>query len=300
VSIIEVNSRNMAFLECLSSATRIKIIELLNDKPMNIGELADVLGVSSAIVTKHIQKMERAGIIATESATGKRGMQKVCSLQMDTVQLLFKTSKPEPQRSYSASIPVGHFIACDIKPTCGMVTTKKMIGIVDDPRYFADPDHVQARHIWFGSGYVEYRIPNYLLSNQTLERFEVSLEIASEAPGFNEQWPSDITFSVNGVEIGQWTCPGDFGSKPGVYTPQHFNLGSQYGLLKTLSVTSEGSFIDGLRVAEATIETIGVACGKDVVLRIASYESAEHCGGVSLYGRGFGNYDQDIEVKMYY
>jgi len=297
---IEVNSRNLAFLECLSSATRIKIIELLNDKPMNIGELAEVLGVSSAIVTKHIQKMERAGIIATESSTGKRGMQKVCSLQLDTVQLLFKTSKPEPKRSYSASIPVGQYIDCEVKPTCGMVTTTKMIGILDDPRYFADPDHVLARHIWFGSGYVEYRIPNFLLSNQKLERFEVSLEIASEAPGYNEQWPSDITFSVNGVEIGQWTCPGDFGSKPGVYTPQHFNLGSQYGLLKTLSVTSEGSFIDGLRVAEATIETIGVAYGKDVVLRIACLEDAEHCGGVSLYGRGFGNYDQDIEVKMYY
>ncbi|MFD0712645.1 ArsR/SmtB family transcription factor [Paenibacillus sp. GCM10027626] len=297
---IEVNGDNMAFFECLSSATRVKIIELLNDRSLNIGELAELLGVSSAIVTKHIQKMEQAGIVATESATGKRGMQKVCSLQLDSVQLMFRQSKPAAQRSYAASIPLGQYIAWDIKPTCGMVSEQKLIGMLDDPRYFADPERVQARHIWFGSGYVEYRLPNFLLSNQSLKRLEIALEVASEAPGYNEQWPSDITFSINGIELATWTSPGDFGSKKGVYTPQHFNFGSQYGLLKTLSVTEEGTFIDGVYVSPVTIGQIGIAFGKDVLFRIACHEAAEHCGGVSLYGRGYGNYDQDIEVKMFY
>ncbi|UVI28885.1 ArsR/SmtB family transcription factor [Paenibacillus spongiae] len=297
---IEVNSDNLAFLECFSSSTRIKIVELLNIKPMNIGELAELLGVSSAIVTKHIQKMEHAGIVATESATGKRGMQKVCSLQLESVILQFKTNKPVPQKSYIASIPIGQFIACDIKPTCGMVSESRMIGMIDDPRYFADPEHVKAKHLWFGSGWIEYRIPNFLLSNQQLKRLEISLEIGSEAPGYNEQWPSDITFAVNGVEIGTWTCPGDFGSRPGIFTPQSFNLGSQHGLLKTLSVTDKGTFMDGVQISNVTIDAIGITFGKEVTLRIVSPESAENCGGVTLYGRGFGNYDQDIDIHMYY
>lgn len=26
-------------------------------------------------------------------------------------------------------------------------------------------------------------------------------------PGYNENWPSDITFSLNGVDIASWTSP---------------------------------------------------------------------------------------------
>ncbi|WP_240353099.1 ArsR/SmtB family transcription factor [Cohnella algarum] len=69
---IPVTVRQMAVLECFSSESRVRIIELLNRKPMNVKELAEALGVSSAIVTKHVQKLEEAGIIRTESLSGAR------------------------------------------------------------------------------------------------------------------------------------------------------------------------------------------------------------------------------------
>ncbi|MFE4711909.1 ArsR/SmtB family transcription factor [Paenibacillus sp. NPDC056722] len=297
---IEVNSSNLAFLECLSSGTRIRIIELLNDRPMNIGELAEAIDVSSAIITKHIQKMERAGIISCETSVGKRGMQKLCSLQMDSINLQFRVTKPQPKKSYTVSMPVGQYAAFEVNPTCGLASELKMIGMVDDPRYFADPEHVQAKHLWFGSGWIEYRIPNFLLSNQLLKRLEISLEICSEAPGFNEQWPSDISFFINGIDVGMWTSPGDFGSKPGIFTPDWWHHGTQHGLLKTLVVMEEGTYMDGVRISDVTTSMLGINFSKEVTLRIASLTSAENCGGVTLFGKGFGNYDQDIEVNMYY
>jgi hypothetical protein len=40
----------------------------------------------------------------------------------------------------------------------------------------------------------------------------LSLELGSEAPGFCDNYPSDIYFYVNGIEIGCWTSPDDLQS----------------------------------------------------------------------------------------
>jgi predicted transcriptional regulator len=298
---IEATGKNLSFFECFSSATRLKIIELLNEKPMNIKDLAEAVGYSSAIMTKHIQKLEESGIISTHSEPGKRGTQKMCSLTMDSVLLQLKTeaTQPDPNR-YSLSIPIGQYANYQVKPTCGLASETKIIGFFDDARYFSDPEHVRASHLWFSSGYIEYRLPNYLLSHQKLRSVDISLELCSEAPGFQENWPSDISFYLNNIPIGTWTCPGDFGSKRGAYTPIWWEHGTQHGLLKNISLRKDGTYLDGIRLSDTTIHDIPLAYGNDFHFRIASHIEAEHCGGVSLFGRKFGNYDQDIEVTIAY
>ena len=41
---IEVSTKNMFFLECFSSETRVKIIELLGEEPLNIKQLSQRSG----------------------------------------------------------------------------------------------------------------------------------------------------------------------------------------------------------------------------------------------------------------
>ncbi|MCR2803916.1 ArsR/SmtB family transcription factor [Paenibacillus soyae] len=297
---IEIDSKNMPILECFSSETRVKIMELLNDEPRSINELAEALGLSSAIVTKHIQKLEEAGIIRTESISGKRGRRKVCHLLHETITLRFKSTKPSEENVYTVSIPVGQYTDYEVHPTCGLASETGMIGMVDDPRYFSSPDHVKAKHIWFGSGFVQYRIPNYLVGRQQLRELQLSFEICSEAPDYNEQWPSDIYFSLNGVELGMWTCPGDFGRHRGVLTPSWWTVGTQHGLLKTLTVGQDGTYLDGQRLSGVTPTDLGIQVGKDFAFQIANPETAVHRGGVNLFGSRFGNYDQEIEVAVRY
>jgi predicted transcriptional regulator len=295
---LEVSTHNMPFFECLSSESRIRIIELLNEKPMNIKDLAVSLGISSAIVTKHVQKLQKAGIVQCESIAGIRGLQKICRLHLDQAVLQF-LHKKQDEPTYTASIPVGQYAAFEVKPTCGLASASQIIGIIDDPRYFADPQHVHANHLWFGSGYVEYRIPNFIHGHQQLRSLSISFEICSEAPGYNDQWPSDISFFINDVPLGLWTCPGDFGSQKGVHTPDWWMHGTQHGLLKTLNVHQEGTYLDGVRMSNVTVSDLSMAAAKDVSFRIASLESSAYCGGISLFGKHFGNYNQDIEVSMH-
>jgi predicted transcriptional regulator len=290
----------MPFLECFASETRVRIIELLNDHPLSIRELADALGISSAIVTKHIQKLEYAGIVGTESVSGTRGRRKVCHLLPESVTLKFKTPEVPERNRYAVSIPIGQYADYQVKPTCGLASETGIIGMVDDPRYFADPEHVKARHLWFASGYVEYRIPNYLVGSQTVRSLSLMFEICSEAPGYNENWPSDLSFVVNDIPLGTWTCPGDFGATRGAFTPSWWEMGTQYGLLKTLTVRPDGTFLDGVRLSDRTPRDLAVRAGEEFRFRIASPETAVHCGGVSLFGRQFGNYDCELEVTVSY
>ncbi|WP_080836815.1 ArsR/SmtB family transcription factor [Cohnella massiliensis] len=297
---IPVTVRQMAVLECFSSESRVRIIELLNRKPMNVKELAEALGVSSAIVTKHVQKLEEAGIIRTESLSGARGRQKVCHLRLDSITLLLKTPEEGSSNRYAASIPVGHYTAYEAKPTCGLASRTKIIGMLDDPRYFSDPEHVEAAHLWLGSGFVEYRVPNYLLSGQRALGVTVTLELCSEAPGYNVNWPSDIYFYLNDVPLGFWTCPGDFGGAPGAHTPAWWKYGTTHGLLKSIRLRHDGCFIDGVRMSPVTLGEVPIVYGEELRFRIAAPESARHAGGLSLFGKGFGNYDRDIEVTVEY
>ncbi len=296
---IDVSLENMAFLEVFSSTTRVRIIAMLDEKAMNIKDMAIELGISSAIVTKHIQKMEEVKIIKCESVPGIRGMQKICSLNLDQVTLRLK-SNAKCETSLVHSIPVGQYTSYNVQPTCGLACKTKLIGIVDDPRYFADPNHNNASLIWFGHGWVEYRIPNYLLSNQLVKKLEISLEICSEFPGSKEEWPSDITFYINNIKVGIWTAPGNFGKKKGVLNPEWWNYGSQYGLLKTIIVNREGSFLDGINISSVNITELNLAFSSEITFKIANHDNSRNVGGITIFGKNFGNYNQDINVTINY
>jgi predicted transcriptional regulator len=297
---LDVTTKNMNVLECFSSVTRVRILELLNVRPYNIGELAETLGLSSAIITKHIQKLEEAGIVSSENSVGKRGTQKRCFLKVDQLTLRLRTTETEKQEDpvrYVTELPIGQYIRYEVQPSCGLASSVKRIGMMDDPLYFDDPERTQAEHLWFASGFVEYRIPNYLVGQAEAASITFSLEICSEAPQYNENWPSDITFAVNDMEVATWTCPGDFGNKRGLYTPEWW-MDTQYGLHKTISINQQGSYIDGVISSNVRIDQLNIKAGSEILFRIACPDTAVHCGGVSLFGKGFGNYPQDIRVTI--
>ncbi len=295
----QVSVKNIKLFECLSSATRIRILELLCEGSRNIGELASLLGISSAITTRHIALLEEVNLIQTKNVPGKRGIQKICSLAVNEIVLNFE--KHNMHKEYKkVSIPIGQYSSYEVAPTCGLSSQEGFIGVKDDPRYFSDPSHIKAALLWFKTGWVEYRIPSYIISAQALREIEISLELCSEFPSYKDDWPSDIHFYLNGVLLGVWTSPGDFGSGKGTFTPDWWNLGTEYGLLKNISITNDGCKLDGIHLSDVKLGQIPITNGEDLILRIAVPAGARNPGGVNLFGRGFGNYDQDIEVRAYY
>src|SRR5699024_10676166 len=74
---LDISEASLATFEALASDVRLKIIQLLSLKKMNIKELETELNLSSAIVYKHIKKLEEAELIKTERIPGVSGLQKV-------------------------------------------------------------------------------------------------------------------------------------------------------------------------------------------------------------------------------
>ncbi len=297
---LEINKESLPVYEALASEVRLHIIQLLSKNKLNIKELSEALGISSPIVTKHVKKLEDAGIIRTEKIPGKSGLQRISILKVDCIEINFPAKISQSYATYETSVPVGHFTNYHVVPTCGIATTEDIVGTLDDPRFFMDPKRMDARILWFTQGFIEYKSPNFLREEDELQQIEISLELASEAPLSNDNWPSDITFSLNGLELGTWISPGDYADKRGKFTPDWWPpIINQYGLLKTVRITSHGTYMDDELLSKITIHDIDTKT--DVWnLKLEVKEDATNIGGVTIFGREFGNHNQDILFKIYY
>ena len=291
----------LELFKALGSDIRVEIVKiLLNEKSMNMNELASRLNITNGALTSHIKKLEESGVVTVSSEAFGHGNQKVCSVQLDKI-LIDLQNKPENENVYTTDIKVGLFNDYSVYPTCGLANSDRIIGEVDDTRYFAHPDRYEADILWFTKGYVEYGIPNFVPFNQKVDEICICAELSSEAPGVNNVWPSDICFYLNGTLLGTWTSPGDFGDVKGIFTPDWwFPNWNQYGLLKMLVINHQGTFIDGLQISDVTIDQFGLTSKSSLKFKLEVSEDAEHVGGLTIFGRGFGNYNQDINVKLAY
>lgn len=289
--------------KALGSEIRIQILKLLlENREMNMNELASGLGITNGALTSHMKKLEETGIVKVLTEHEGHGNQKLCRVNVDKILVEIESRETEGRKNiYNTEVNVGHYSDYEVYPTCGLATDTALVGEVDDPRYFAHPDRIKARILWFTKGYVEYRIPNLLPGATKIEQIALSLEIGSEAPGTNNDWPSDISFYLNDEKIGTWTSPGDYGDVRGIFTPDWWLPNwNQYGLLKMLVINREGTFVDGLKISDVDIERFHLNYKSSIRFKLQVEESARNIGGITIFGRGFGNYNQDIKVRIAY
>ena len=289
-----------AFVTALAPPARRRILEVLHGRELNVGEIAKALGLTQSTTVAHVQALERAGLITTELRPARRGVQKICSAPAHSAVVLFRSSPPAPAPlTIVTEMPIGLFFDYEVHPTCGLASEVEVIGFQDHPDSFTDPRRSAAGIIWFGHGFVEYRLPVALHDPGLLEEVSVSAEVCSEYPGWRAEWPSDITLSLNSVEVGTFTSPGDPGDRPGQLNPSWW-VGSrtQYGFLKEWRVTGAGSFVDGVRVSEVTLDRIRLEPGGCATVRIGVKNGAANRGGINLFGSSFGNHPQDIRFAL--
>lgn len=296
------NVQNGNVLRALASEPRWRILEILSERLLNISEIADALDMPLSTATLHINTLEEAKLLRTELMPGERGLQKVCQRVYDHVFIELPTPNTQPEQSIvEVSMPIGAYVDCQVTPTCGLVGDSSIIGFTDDPKSFFEPAHTEAQLLWFKHGYIEYRFPNRLPPKTIPDSLWLSMELCSEAPMHHADWPSDITLWINGVELGSWTSPADFGGQRGVLTPEWWDTrNTQYGLLKEWRVNEKGSFVDGVKLSATTLEELDLLAEDFISVRVGVKANARHVGGMNLFGRRFGNYPQDIVLSIRY
>jgi predicted transcriptional regulator len=290
-------------MKAIASQPRLHLLQVLVRTPgMNINALSEASGMPQSSVSTHIQVLEEAGLVRTEVQRAKKGSQKTTFAIYDEIILAFRSSEERiAPNQIEVSMPLGLYTNSLVTAPCGICSTEGIIGLLDVPETFMDPERMKTALLWFTSGFVEYQFPNNAkLTGKQIDGLDVVMEVSSEVPGTMSNWPSDIVLSINGKEIGVWTSPGDFGDKRGAYTPDWWKLsGSQYGMLKTWSVGRNGTFVDGHKISDIKTEDLQLDEHRSVRLKIEVKAEGRHPGGINVFGRGFGNYDQDIILRLH-
>jgi predicted transcriptional regulator len=294
---------NAEAISALAGPVRLAILKLLRQSgPMNVNMISAALKLPQSTIATNVKVLEASRLIHTAAAKARKGQQKICSVPFDGV-LIRLDGEAATRRDdlVEVSMPIGLYTSCEVSAPCGLCSTEGIIGLLDVPDFFLDPGRMRASLVWFGRGFVEYKFPNNArLLEQRVQALEFSMEMSSEVPGTNVNWPSDISIWINGVKVGTWISPGDFGDKRGTYTPRWWKLaGSQYGQLVTWRISERGSFVDKSQVSKVDLSRLELSKHHSIRLRIGIGDGAKHPGGVNIFGKGFGNHDQDILLRMH-
>lgn len=304
---LELNLENkeqlMRVSRALSSMERLRILELLNEFPHTVAQIAEKLNIPASTAALNVRILEEANLIQTEIQRGARGNIKISSRTTETVgiRLMPLAGNKNGEAEISVSMPIGGYsLAGGIQATCGMANVYSEIGEQDNPLTIFSTERFAAQIIWFRRGFLEYHFSVMQLSAIDVHWVEISFEACSEAPMYRDPWESDIAVSVNGVQIGIWRCPCDCGGRRGKLNPVWWSdLNTQFGFLKTWRIDQTGTYLDKIHISNVTIDDVRLYQNEFISVRIEALDN-ECPGGLNLFGERFGDYSQPIVMKIGY
>ncbi|MDO4189944.1 MAG: helix-turn-helix domain-containing protein [Lachnospiraceae bacterium] len=290
--------------KALSSATRIEILKLLDERAMNISEIATAMNIPVSTAALQIKVLEEAELVVSQPLPGIRGSQKVSGIKVQKVHIDIKSNGDNASKTsvVQVSMPIGNYSDCHIEAPCGIASEKQSLSSDDDTEAFYLPERTTAQIIWFYKGYLEYRFPTrHIKRNKTnkIKSVEFVFEACSEAPGYNNEWPSDITIWINDKEVGQFTSQGDYGGRRGKLVPEWWpDSFTQYGKLYTFSITEDGCYVDNKLTSNENLSTLWSGKQEFISFKIGVKDDSKYVGGINLFGNKFGDFQQNIEMRI--
>lgn len=287
--------------KALSSEVRLEILKLLIENSANISEIAAAFGLPQSSAALHVKVLEEAGMISVNEKPGVRGAQKVCGISFEDI--YFDAFQHKLDHSGSKVLkfpmPIGNYFDCEISGNCGIISERGYLGVEDFASSFYCQNRNEAQLLWFNTGYLEYRFPTYLMKNTQIREVTFSFEICSEAPGYQNDWPSDITVWVNGTEIDTIISEGDFGGRRGRLNPEWWgDTMTQYGTYKVIKINQFGCYEDDVKCSEQTLDTLCMREGNYISFKLGVKPDAVHAGGLNLFGEKFGDYAQGLVMSV--
>lgn len=298
----------------LSVPTRRAILKLISQSPNSVNEIAWKLNIPVSTASFHIKALHEANIVRYTANANKRGNEKLVSL--NTIMFnIFLDRDPAivVDNVQMISVPIGSYTSYHAEPTCGINTPDGVLLVEDMPEMFSSPQRFNAGLIWLKCGYLEYQVPllNYFgsrslgtvkpLDKNAISSVSFRFELCSETAMSDHNCKSDITFSVNGIELCTFQSSGDFGEHRGRLNPSWMpNTDTQYGLLYNIDVRYDGTYLNEKKVSNYDLDSIGIVDKNLLTFRIEVKKDAKYVGGFNLFGKTFGDYPQDIDIAITY
>ena len=288
----------------LSAPVRLQILSMLNKQPKKLIDIARELNIQPSSAAFHLQILEETKLIKVENNSNNKGSHWF-SYGEDPIIMIQTRELPkirQQRSSYVINIPIGDFVDAKVDRECGMASNLVQI-MGGEPNNIFSPLRHSAEIIWSSNScYFEYVIPNDYATIDNVASISFSLELCSEARGYNSDFPSDITFSVNGLELCTFTSLGDYGDRYGAFTPEWWYIEStKYGVLVNLFINNKGVYLNEKLVTnKITLKALNLDKGNRTTFKIEVKPDAKNVGGLNLFGKNFGDFDQDIKFTAKY
>ncbi|MEG0741153.1 MAG: helix-turn-helix domain-containing protein [Clostridia bacterium] len=284
----------------LSTNLRLQMLRLIADTGMSVNEIAHALDIPVSTSALNVHVLEKAGLITSDLQPGSRGKLKICDRSIDHLSICLIAHDEREGFLHQYDMPVGCYRTVgSVQPTCGFASWEAGNGMYDMPAAFYHPKHFMADIIWMRDGYVEYDFPALDFDRlDNLDYLEFSFEACAEAPNYRNDWPSHLCVSVNGVEIGQWLCDGDYGGRRGTLNPSWWgDHNTQYGRLTSWRVNQHGTLLENQPISSVSLRDLQLGQADHLTLRIAVGRVNGVPGGMNLFGKRFGDFPQDIIMR---
>ncbi len=86
---IESDDKIEKIAKALSSRTRRKILQHIQEEPMDVSNIAAILNMTEANISAQIKKLEEAGLINCTYASGDHGVRKISSIKYNRLVIKF-------------------------------------------------------------------------------------------------------------------------------------------------------------------------------------------------------------------
>jgi predicted transcriptional regulator len=195
---------------------------------------------------------------------------------------------------------VGHYVDASFGVIAGMADNERQVMFAEG-EYFP-PERINANIIWYSSGFIAYSFSNMFSKKNKIKELTSTLEICSETFNYQNDWKSDITFSINNQDLVTYLSPGDLGGQRVLLNPSWWpNNATQFGILIKLTITEIGGFLNGvLSNTKVNLSTLEIYKDHRLTLTIQNKSVAVHIGGFNIFGKHFGDYEQDILLTAIY
>ncbi len=290
--------------DALGDETRLEILWHLNNPPFlkTIAQLGKLVPIPKTTLIRHLEKLEKANLVTVLYRSASHGTARVFKRDIQGVNMdLYFNKKPKKTTTVSniQSIGVGQF--ADFEGEQFGFSTKS------DYYHFTNEDcftskRFDAQIVYTTYGRITYYFSNITAKYNEITELSLSLEICSEAPYFDNDYKSDITFWINGIELTTFTSLGDFGDHRGKLNPVWWpDTNTQYGKLVTVTVNRDGVGINGNRVpSRVTLSDLNIDKGNKIIVTLGNKDTALYRGGFNIFGSDFGDYPQDICLSLSY
>ena len=86
---IESDDQIEKIVKALSSRTRRRILQYIQEDPMDVSDIASCLSMTEANISAQIKKLEEAGLITCDYASGAHGVRKLSKLRFNRLIIKF-------------------------------------------------------------------------------------------------------------------------------------------------------------------------------------------------------------------